>query len=51
MKLVRVDNKGNVDLNHLEEILNDGIPALVSLMHANNEIATLLPIKKVSETP
>lgn len=49
MKLVHVDNKGNVDLNQLEEILKDGIPTLVSLMHANNEIATLLPLKKVSE--
>jgi cysteine desulfurase len=49
MKLVHVDNKGNVDLNHLEEILKDGVPSLVSLMHANNEIATLLPLKKVSE--
>lgn len=49
MKLVHVDNKGNVDLNQLEEILKDGIPSLVSLMHANNEIATLLPLKKVSE--
>lgn len=49
MKLVNLDNKGNVDLNHLEEILQDGIPTLVSLMHANNEIATLLPLKKVSE--
>lgn len=49
MKLVNLDNKGNVDLNHLEEILKDGIPTLVSLMHANNEIATLLPLKKVSE--
>lgn len=49
MKLVNLDAKGNVDLNHLEEILKDGIPTLVSLMHANNEIATLLPLKKVSE--
>lgn len=49
LKLVNIDNKGNVDLNHLEELLQDGIPTLVSLMHANNEIATLLPLKKVSE--
>jgi cysteine desulfurase len=49
MKLVNVDAKGNVELTHLEELLNDGIPTLVSLMHANNEIATLLPLKKVSE--
>ena len=49
MKLVNIDKKGNVDLNHLKEILQEGIPTLVSLMHANNEIATLLPLKKVSE--
>jgi cysteine desulfurase len=49
MQLVNVDAKGNVDLTHLEELLKDGIPTLVSLMHANNEIATLLPLKKVSE--
>ncbi len=52
---VNIDNKGNVDLNHLEELLksNAGKPgqelSLVSLMHANNEIGTLLPIKKVGE--
>lgn len=49
MQLVNVDAKGNVDLTHLEDLLKDGIPTLVSLMHANNEIATLLPLKKVSE--
>ena len=49
MQLVNVDAKGNVDLMHLEDLLKDGIPTLVSLMHANNEIATLLPLKKVSE--
>ncbi len=49
MQLVNVDAKGNVDLTHLEYLLKDGIPTLVSLMHANNEIATLLPLKKVSE--
>jgi cysteine desulfurase len=49
LQLVNVDAKGNVDLTHLEDLLKDGIPTLVSLMHANNEIATLLPLKKVSE--
>jgi len=49
MQLVNVDAKGNVDLTHLEDLLKNGIPTLVSLMHANNEIATLLPLKKVSE--
>lgn len=46
---VNIDNKGNVDLNHLEELLKNNERSFVSLMHANNEIGTLLPIKKVGE--
>lgn len=45
---VKVDSKGNIDLADLERLLKlDGI-AIVSLMHANNEIATLLPLEEVS---
>jgi cysteine desulfurase len=46
---VQIDEKGHVDLIHLEKLLTQNIPTLVSLMHANNEIATLLPLKKVSD--
>lgn len=46
---VNLDTNGNVDLNHLEELLKNNERSLVSLMHANNEIGTLLPIKKVGE--
>ena len=46
---VKIDKKGNVDLKDLERLLQEKDKTLVSLMHANNEIATLLPIKKVSE--
>lgn len=46
---VNVDSKGNIDLNHLEELLKNNERSLVSLMHANNEIGTLLPIEKVGE--
>jgi len=46
---VRIDSKGHVDLNHLEELLQENIPTLVSLMHANNEISTILPLKKVAQ--
>lgn len=46
---VKVDSKGNVDLNDLEQLLQEGDKTLVSLMHANNEIGTLLPLYKVSE--
>ena len=40
---------GHVDLNHLEELLSSNPNALVSLMHANNEIGNLLDIDKVGE--
>jgi cysteine desulfurase len=46
---VNIDSKGNVDLKHLEELLKNNPRTLVSLMHANNEIGTLLPIKEVGE--
>ncbi len=42
------DGKGNIDLKQLESYLKEPIPTLVSLMHANNEIGTLLPIQQVS---
>jgi len=50
VEYVSVNEKGEVDLTHLEELLsNSNKKTLVSLMHANNEIGTLLPIKKVGE--
>jgi len=46
---VKLDKKGNVDLAHLEELLKANPKSLVSLMHANNEVGTLLPINKVGD--
>ena len=46
---VKINEKGVVDLADLERLLQSGVKTLVSLMHANNEIATLLPLKRVSE--
>ncbi|MBS1651247.1 MAG: cysteine desulfurase [Bacteroidetes bacterium] len=47
---VNVDAKGNVDLQHLELLLSQSNEKkLVSLMHANNEIGTLLPLQQVSD--
>jgi cysteine desulfurase len=45
---VKLDENGTVDLADLERLLNTEDKTLVSLMHANNEIATLLPLKEVS---
>jgi cysteine desulfurase len=46
---VRLDEKGHVDLADLEKLLKEFPEALVSLMHANNEIGNLLDIQKVGE--
>jgi cysteine desulfurase len=46
---VKLDSKGNVDLTDLERLLQTEDKTLVSLMHANNEISTLLPLQKVSQ--
>lgn len=46
---VDVDGAGNVDLDHLARILEDtSKKTLVTLMHANNELGTLMPIMEVS---
>lgn len=47
LKLVNILPNGHVDLNHLEELLKDSENALVSLMHANNEIGNMIDIEKV----
>ena len=44
-----LDTKGNIDLQELEQLLQDQIPTVVALMHANNEIATLLPLAAVAQ--
>ncbi len=49
MSLVRLTANGHIDLAHLEELLQTEDKSLVSLMHGNNEIGNLLPMKKVGE--
>lgn len=49
LDFVKLGPKGHVDLDHLEELLSSGERSLVSLMHANNEIGNLLPMKRVGE--
>ncbi|HNS43380.1 MAG TPA: cysteine desulfurase family protein [Taishania sp.] len=47
---VNMNSEGIVDLAHLEQLLADtSKKTVVSLMHANNEIGTLLPLEKVNE--
>ena len=42
------DKYGNPSIDELKELLKIEVKTLVSLMHANNEIGTLLPIEEVS---
>jgi cysteine desulfurase len=45
--MVNLDEKGHVDMVHLESLLKSNKDALVSLMHANNEVGNLLDIQHV----
>ncbi len=42
------DEFGNPSINQLKKLLQNNTKTLVSLMHANNEIGTLLPIEEVA---
>jgi len=48
LQLVNLDDKGHVDLSHLRSLLKENNSALVSLMHANNEVGNLLDLERVS---
>lgn len=48
LQWVKVNNQGDIDLAHLEDLLKQfGGESLVSLMHGNNEIGNLLDLEKV----
>ena len=49
LSFVNVDEKGNIDYGHLEELLQNNGRSFVSLMHANNELGTLTDIERVGE--
>ncbi|MDF2515410.1 MAG: cysteine desulfurase [Sphingobacterium sp.] len=49
LDLLNVDNKGNLDLNQLEELLSSNPRTFVSIMHANNEIGNLNDIQRISQ--
>jgi cysteine desulfurase len=49
LSFVQLDGKGNVDLKHLEVLLATNEKSYVTLMHGNNEIGNLLPLKEVAD--
>lgn len=48
LHLLDVDGKGNISINEIEELLKKVPNSLVTLMHGNNEIATLNDIQAIS---
>jgi cysteine desulfurase len=49
LSMVKLDEKGHVDMDHLDVLLKENPKALVSLMHANNEVGNVMDIKRVGE--
>lgn len=47
LSFVEIDEKGNVNYDHLEELLKNQDRTFVSLMHANNELGTLTDLDRV----
>jgi cysteine desulfurase len=49
LNYVNIDERGSVDFQHLEELLDTNERSFVSLMQANNELGTLTDIERVGE--
>lgn len=49
LSLVHLTPNGHIDLEHLEVLLATNPKSYVTLMHSNNEIGNLLPLKTVGE--
>jgi cysteine desulfurase len=46
---IKIKANGTIDVNHLMELLSEEIPTMVSLMHVNNEIGTVLDLEEIAE--
>ena len=49
VSFVNLNDRGQVDYEHLEVLLQNSKPTLVTLMHINNEIGNMLDIKRVAD--
>lgn len=45
---VKIKSDGSIDINHLMELLSEEIPTMVSLMHVNNEVGTVLDLAEIA---
>ena len=46
---VKVDEQGHIELEDLEDLLKKDIPTVVTLMHSNNEIGTMIDLVQIGE--
>lgn len=49
IEFVEIDSNGNINLENLSKLLDSEETTLVSLMHVNNEIGNINPIKAIAE--
>ncbi|MCP1995810.1 cysteine desulfurase family protein [Flavobacterium sp. HSC-61S13] len=49
LEFVNILPNSEIDYGHLEQLLGDEVPTLVSLMHVNNEVGTELDLKRVAD--
>lgn len=49
LQYTKHNKNGELDLVHLENLLSSTPDALVSVMHANNEIGVINPVKKIAD--
>ena len=49
LSLLNIDDKGNLDYDHLQELLKNNPRSLVSIMHGNNEIGNLSDMERIGE--
>lgn len=47
VEIVKVDSLGRIDLDDLRNLLSNNTNCLVSIMHGNNELGNLNPIKEI----
>ncbi len=48
LSYVKIDKEGNLDLNHLKQLLNEKTK-IVSLVHISNVLGTINPIKEIAK--
>jgi cysteine desulfurase len=49
LSFVEIDSKGNLNIDHLEQLLKSNPQSFVSIMHANNEIGNINDISNIGE--